>query len=90
MLPRAPELTIISMGLKVSDSMPTRMAASTRPVASVQISTSFCRRSPSVMIPRLNWVSTFSASFSYWSRIERFSLGVRTSSIEKVSPDWVA
>ena len=34
-------------------------------VASVQMRTSCTRRSPSVMMPRRNWFSTFSASFSY-------------------------
>ena len=63
-LPRAPEVTIISMGLKRSACMVRCMASWTSLVAEVQISTSFCRRSPSVMMPRLNWVSTFSASLS--------------------------
>ena len=66
------------------------MARRTSSVALVQISTSFWRRSPSVMMPRRNWVSTFSASFSCRSRISRFSAGVLTSSIEMVSPDWAA
>jgi len=66
------------------------MAARTSSVALVQISTSFWRRSPSVMMPRWNWPSTLSASFSWASRIAAFSGGVRTSSMDTVMPDWVA
>ncbi len=64
MFPRAPEPTIMSMGLKCSSWRPFSIADRTSSVALVQISTSFCRRSPSVMMPRRNWLSTFSASFS--------------------------
>jgi hypothetical protein len=64
MFPRAPEPTIMSIGLNCSACRARSMAARTSSVAFVQISTSFWRRSPSVMMPRRNWVSTFSASFS--------------------------
>ena len=64
MFPRAPEPTIISMGLNCSALRPFSIASRTRSVASVQMRTSCTRRSPSVMMPRRNWVSTFSASFS--------------------------
>ena len=40
------------------------MARPTSELAEVQISISFWRRSSSVMMPRLNWLSAFSASFS--------------------------
>ncbi len=40
------------------------MAFPTSELAEVQISISFWRRSSSVMMPRLNWASAFSASFS--------------------------
>ena len=40
------------------------MARPTSELADVQISISFWRRSSSVMMPRLNCVSAFSASFS--------------------------
>jgi hypothetical protein len=42
------------------------------------------------MMPRRNWLSTFSASFSYRSRMPFFSVGVLTSSIEMVRPDRAA
>ena len=64
MFPRAPEPTIMSIGLKRSALSPTSISARTSSVALVQISTSFWRRSPSVMMPRRNWVSTLSASAS--------------------------
>ena len=40
------------------------MAFPTSELAEVQISISFWRRSSSVMMPRLNWVSAFWASAS--------------------------
>ncbi len=89
MFPRAPEPTIMSMGLNFSAAMDFSMAFRTSSVASVQISISFWRRSSSVMTPLRNWVSTFSASFSKRSRIAALSGGVRTSSMEIVSPDRV-
>ena len=66
------------------------MARRTSWVALVQVSTSFCRRSSSVMMPLRNCDSILSASFSYLSRICSFSGGVLTSSMEMVRPDWVA
>ncbi len=66
------------------------MRSVTSAVALFQISTSFWRRSPSVMMPRRNCASTFSASFSCRSKMDCFSTGVRTSSIETVRPDLVA
>ena len=62
MFPRAPEPTIMSMGLNCSALRLFSMAVRTSSVASVQISTSFWRRSPSVMMPRRNCFSTLSAS----------------------------
>ena len=62
--PRAPESTIMSRGLNSISDRDFSMARPTSEVAEVQISISFCRRSSSVMIPRLNWVSAFSASRS--------------------------
>ena len=64
MFPRAPEPTIMSMGLNRCALSSACMASWTSAVASVQISTSFWRRSPSVMMPRWNCFSTFSASAS--------------------------
>ena len=64
MFPRAPDLTIMSIGLDWSASRASTIRAVTSEVAEFQISTSFWRRSPSVMMPRRNWASTFSASFS--------------------------
>ena len=64
LFPRAPESTIMSMGLKVIEDMVFSMAFPTSELADVQISISFWRRSSSVMMPRLNWASAFSASFS--------------------------
>ena len=62
--PRAPESTIMSSGLNsIADSV-FSMARPTSEVADVQISISFWRRSSSVMMPRLNCVSAFSASRS--------------------------
>ena len=90
MFPRAPEPTIMSSGLNWSAWMAFSMARRTSSVALVQISTSFWRRSPSVMMPRRNWVSTLSASFSCRSRMSRFSTGTLTSSSEMVSPDLAA
>ena len=62
--PRAPESTIMSSGLKDRPDRVCSMARPTSELAEVQISISFWRRSSSVMMPRLNWVSAFSASFS--------------------------
>ena len=90
MFPRAPEPTIMSMGLNSSDLSPFSMASRTCSVASVQMRTSWLRRSPSVMMPRRNWFSTFSASFSNLSRRPFFSAGVLTSSMEMVRPDCEA
>ena len=64
MFPRAPEPHhhvdgVERVGLR---GLLHRAGAGPRSVASVQISTSFWRRSPSVMMPRRNWFSTFSAS----------------------------
>ena len=64
MFPRAPEPTIMSMGLKTIEPRVFSMARRTSSVALVQISTSFWRRSSSVMMPFLNCDSIFSASFS--------------------------
>ena len=52
MLPRAPERTIMSMGLNFSLLRTSSIDSLTRPVASVQISMSSWRRSSSVMTPR--------------------------------------
>ncbi len=90
MFPRAPEPTIISMGLNCSALKAFSIASRTRSVASVQMRTSCTRRSPSVMMPRRNCVSTFSASFSYLSSRPFFSSGVFTSSMEIVRPDCAA
>ena len=54
MLPRAPDLTIMSIGLNQSASRASTIRAVTSEVAEFQISTSFWRRSPSVMMPRRN------------------------------------
>ena len=62
--PRAPESTIMSSGLKAIVASWASMARPTSELAEVQISISFWRRSSSVMMPRLNCVSAFSASFS--------------------------
>ena len=62
--PRAPESTIMSSGLNWMADRVFSMAFPTSELAEVQISISFWRRSSSVMMPRLNWVSAFSASFS--------------------------
>ena len=66
------------------------MATRTSRVALVHISTSFWRRSSSVMMPRRNCDSILSASFSYLSRMVPLSGGVVTSAMEMVRPDWVA
>ena len=63
-LPRAPESTIMSSGLNAIADSVFSIARPTSEVADVQISISFWRRSSSVMTPRLNWVSAFSASRS--------------------------
>ena len=76
MFPRAPEPTIMSMGLNCSERSTFSMASRTCSVASVQMRTSCWRRSPSVMMPRRNCVSTLSASFSNLSRISFFWSGV--------------
>ena len=62
--PRAPESTIMSSGLNESVDRVCSIARPTSELADVQISISFWRRSSSVMMPRLNWFSAFSASFS--------------------------
>ena len=64
LFPRAPESTIMSIGLKAMVESDFSMALPTSELADVQISISFWRRSSSVMMPRLNWASAFSASFS--------------------------
>ena len=87
---RAPERTIMSMGLKGWAARSSSSWCWIMAVASFQISTSFWRRSPSVMTPFRNCSSTFSACFSWSSRILRLSPGVRTSSTETVRPDLVA
>jgi hypothetical protein len=63
-LPRAPESTIMSSGLNDMVDRVCSIARPTSELADVQISISFWRRSSSVMMPRLNWLSAFSASFS--------------------------
>ena len=63
-LPRAPESTIMSSGLNGMAWRVSSMALPTSELADVQISISFWRRSSSVMMPRLNWVSAFWASAS--------------------------
>ncbi len=90
MLPRAPEPTIMSIGLNTSEENWAAIASLTSSVASVQISVSFWRRSPSVMMPRRNCVLTFAASAPRRSRISAFAAGVFTSSIEIVRPDRAA
>ena len=80
----------MSIGLNCFDRRLTSMASRTSSVAEVQISTSFWRRSPSVMMPLRNWPSIFSASSSWRSRISFFSGGVVTSSMETVRPDLAA
>ena len=54
----------MSSGLKLIVGQLSSMARPISELAEVQISISFWRRSSSVMMPRLNWVSAFSASFS--------------------------
>ena len=54
----------MSSGLKAISDSDFSMARPTSEVADVQISISFCRRSSSVMMPRLNCASAFSASRS--------------------------
>ena len=61
MFPRAPEPTIMSIGLNRWALNSASIASCTSAVASVQMRTSCWRRSPSVMMPRRNWVSTLSA-----------------------------
>ena len=90
MFPRAPDPTIMSIGLKDSSCSPFSISFFTSSVASDQISTSFCLLSPSVMIPLLNCFSTFSASASCFSKISFFVAGVLTSSTETVTPDFIA
>ena len=87
--PRAPDPTIMSIGLNFSACSSSCIASRTRSVASVQISISFWRRSSSVMTPRSNCCSTLSASASNRSSNGLFSAGVRTSEIEIVRPAWV-
>ena len=64
MFPRAPEPTIMSIGLNRWALNSFSIAAWTSAVASVQMRTSCWRRSPSVMMPRRNCVSTLSACSS--------------------------
>ena len=66
------------------------MASPTLLDASVQISMSSWRRSSSVTRPRSNWVWIFAALPSNSSRIWALLLGVVTSSIDTVTPEWVA
>ena len=84
--PRAPEPTIMSMGLNCSARSSSCIASRTWSVASVQISISFWRRSSSVMMPRSYWCSTFSASSSKLLEELGLAAGVLTSEIEIVSP----
>ena len=90
MFPRAPDPTIMSMGLNFSPRISSCIASRTRAVASLQTSISFWRRSSSVMTPRSYWPSTFSASASNFSRRLALLAGVFTSAIEIVRPDRVA
>ena len=64
MFPRAPDPTIMSIGLKRWALNSFSMACWTSVVASVQMRTSCWRRSPSVMMPRRNCDSTLSACAS--------------------------
>ena len=80
----------MSMGLNAWALSRFSMAWRTFSVASVQISTSFWRRSPSVMMPFRKLSSCFSACFSCSARIAFFSGGVFTSSIDTVRPDLAA
>ena len=86
MLPLAPDLTIISTGLNLSDSNSVLMAYCTWSVASFQISIIFCFLSVSVIMSSLYNFSTFSASFSYFSRIWFLLGGVFTSVIATDKP----
>ena len=61
MFPRAPEPTIMSIGLNRWAANSASIACCTSVVASVQMRTSCWRRSPSVITPRRNWLSTLSA-----------------------------
>ena len=88
-LPRAPEPTIISIGLNCSSTSSACMASVTLLVASVQISISRWRRSSSVMMPRSNCASTLAASPSNCSSSAALAGGVRTSSMEIVRPERV-
>ena len=88
MFPRAPESTIMLMGLSGLALSVASISFWISALASDQISTSLLRRSSSVRMPRLYCVSALSASFSCFSRISAFLAGVLTSSIEIVSPDW--
>ena len=74
-LPRAPESTIMSSGLKGMACSAASMALPTSELAEVQISISFWRRSSSVMMPRLNWFSAFWASASWRARMSAFEGG---------------
>ncbi len=80
----------MSIGLNLVAVSSFCMALVTSVVAAVQISISFCLRSPSVMMPRRNCFSTLSASTSCRSRISYLSAGVDTSSMEIVSPERIA
>ena len=86
MFPRAPDFTIISTGLNISDSSSALIAYCTWSVASFQISIIFCFLSVSVIMSSLKSFSTFSASFSYFSKIWFLFGGVFTSFIATVSP----
>ena len=93
MFPRAPEPTIMSMGLNCSVlEAACSIASRTWSVASVQISTSFWRRSPSVMMPaaELRPRPSRPALLVVLEDPAFFAGGVLTSSIEMVSPDWAA
>jgi len=74
------------MGLNGSWRNRSSMSSRTRSVASVQISMSSWRRSSSVMMPRRNWDSTFSARFSNSSRICCLRGGLSTSWMDTVTP----
>jgi hypothetical protein len=87
-LPRAPEVTMMLMAF--SEANDARMASSTALVASVQMSMSSSRRSPSEMTPRAKLRSTFSALASKPSRMLALVGGAMTSSNETVTPDRVA
>jgi hypothetical protein len=88
MFPRAPEWTIIQIGLVAGKWSSISLATSL--VACVQISMSSWRRSSSVIRPFSYWLWTFSALASNVSSVLAFVGGVTTSSIEIVTPERVA